>query len=289
MNNNLFENNNELNNLIKLIDDEDDFVYRSVKEKFFEYGIEAVIFLKNFINSENRIVAERSSEIMNNLNYLMIAEKMELLAGNENILEDAIFLIAQYEYPEINTGNYKMVLDKMAIDVEKLIKLNISGETTVFDRLNVLNTYLFAEMGYTGAEKDYYDANNSFINKVMDRKKGIPVSLSALYILIARRLGIELKGVALPSHFILKYKDEKEEIFIDPFNKGILITRKDALRFLKKFGIEDENLDELPFLKIATEKDIIIRTLNNLIAIFTKQNNPKKADYLNNLRLIFEE
>jgi regulator of sirC expression with transglutaminase-like and TPR domain len=289
MNNSLFENNNELNNLIKLIDDEDDFVYRSVKEKFFEYGIEAVIFLKNFINSENRIVAERSSEIMNNLNYLMIAEKMELLAGNENILEDAIFLIAQYEYPEINTGNYKMVLDKMAIDVEKLIKLNISGETTVFDRLNVLNTYLFAEMGYTGAEKDYYDANNSFINKVMDRKKGIPVSLSALYILIARRLGIELKGVALPSHFILKYKDEKEEIFIDPFNKGILITRKDALRFLKKFGIEDENLDELPFLKIATEKDIIIRTLNNLIAIFTKQNNPKKADYLNNLRLIFEE
>jgi regulator of sirC expression with transglutaminase-like and TPR domain len=289
MNNNLFENNNELNNLIKLIDDEDDFVYRSVKEKFFEYGIEAVIFLKNFINSENRIVAERSSEIMNNLNYLMIAEKMELLAGNENILEDAIFLIAQYEYPEINTGNYKMVLDKMAIDVEKLIKLNVSGETTVFDRLNVLNTYLFTDMGYTGAEKDYYNANNSFINKVMDRKKGIPVSLSALYILIARRLGIELKGVALPSHFILKYKDEKEEIFIDPFNKGILITRKDALRFLKKFGIEDENLDELPFLKIATEKDIIIRTLNNLIAIFTKQNNPKKADYLNNLRLIFEE
>ena len=279
--------NIEMENLIKLLDDEDEYVYENVKSKFIEFGNEAKNFLIEYTFSDNKVISERAEEIINYLNFKNIEDKFLNILDKKDILEDAVFLIAEYEYPEMNSENYKMILDKMAIDIEGMIFKRYQNYPSVNDKLNALNYYLFVEKGYTGNEKDFYSPDNSYINKVMDKKTGIPISLSILYMLLAKRIGIQIHGINLPSHYIVKFKNEQEEIFIDPFNKGALISKEDAVLFLKRIGIDEENLDNVPFLKPADDFTTIKRLLGNLINIYNKLEDKRRTDELSKLILLF--
>ncbi len=149
--------------------------------------------------------------------------------------------------------------------------------------MKTINNYLFTEQGFQGNTENYYDPDNSYINSVLDTKLGIPISLSVIYILISGRLKIPVHGINLPGHFIIKYSDDGEEFFIDPFNNGVIISKKEATEFFKKIGLSQEYMDNIPFLKKMSDKEIILRVMRNLIDIYKKKAEPIKADQLESL------
>ena len=122
----------------------------------------------------------------------------------------------------------------------------------------------------------------------MDRKKGIPISLSILYLLICKRLNLPTYGVNLPAHFIIKYVDERDEFYIDPYNNGIVISKSEAIKFLSRIGLTKEDFDSISFLKIADDKDIIKRSLNNLVNIYTRSGDTQKTEQLKKIMSYFE-
>jgi regulator of sirC expression with transglutaminase-like and TPR domain len=279
----------ELNHLIKLIDDEDEEIYENIKKRFLLYGEESKNFLSEFTKSEDLLIAERSKEIISILDFKLVENKIrELFLNKKNLLERAVFLISEYGYPNVDFDNYKMIIDKMAFDIESRIERKIRKVSSSYEKIKIINDYLFKRKKFKGNTENYNETDNLYINKVIDRKMGIPVSLSILYLLIANRLKLPIYGVNLPSHFIVKYQDDKEELFIDPFNEGIVISRKEAIKFLKQLGLSEEDCNKISFLNNASERDIVKRYINNLIHIYEKNNEKLKAGKLKQLLSHFE-
>src|SRR5574341_1491294 len=140
----------------------------------------------------------------------------EVMARPENELEldRAALLIAAEGYPDLEVEIYLDQIDALA---------GMARERNAADplvRIMRLGHLLFDELGFRGNVEDYFDARNSFLNNVIDRRTGIPITLSVVYIEVARRVGLNLFGVGMPGHFIVKYADEEREILIDPFNGG---------------------------------------------------------------------
>lgn len=279
----------ELNHLIKLLDDEDEEIYENIKKRFLLYGEESKNFLSEFTKSEDFLIAERSKEIITLLDFKLVENKIrELFLNKKNLLERAVFLISEFGYPNVDFDNYKMIIDKIAFDIGSRIGRKIKKVSSAFEKIKIFNEYLFQRKGFKGNTENYNETDNLYINKVIDRKMGIPVSLSILYLLIAYRLKLPIYGVNLPSHFIVKYQDDKEELFIDPFNQGIVISRKEAVKFLKQLGLSEEEFNSISFLNNANEKDIIKRYINNLIHVYEKNNEKLKANQLKQLQSHFE-
>lgn len=279
--------NNEFEHLVKLLDDEDEEIYSNIKGRFISFGDQSTDYLKQYLNDENILIKKRANEIFAILNFENVAEKFRIISKkNENeILEEAVFLLASFEYPGIDFNNYKKELDKMALDIEtRFLEINTSTRRLeTLDMLNAVNNYLFFEKGFKGNTSNYYDPDNSYLNKVLDTKLGIPVSLSILYLLISKRLNLPVFGISLPGHFIVKYSDPEEEFFIDPFNNGVIISMKEAQEFIKKIGMSKKNFDSIPYLKISTDKETILRVMRNLAEIYKKQSDDLKSAQLEKL------
>jgi regulator of sirC expression with transglutaminase-like and TPR domain len=151
--------------------------------------------------------------------------------------------------------------------------------------IDSINNYLFVELGFHGDEENYYDPRNSFLNDVIDRKTGIPITLSTLYIELASRVGLKLNGVGFPGHFIVKYSGPGDEILIDPFNKGRILSKKNCQDFLYRiYG--DRVRFRREMLAPSTNKQILSRMLNNLKGIYVDSKNHQKA--LSVVELILE-
>lgn len=290
-NKNILENNlkeyNEFDHLIKLLDDEDENIYTNIKDRFISHGNQSSNFLLNYINDENILIKKRANEIVSILNFDIIIEKFKALKlrKESDILEEGIFLIASFGIPWININHYKSILNNMVSEIRsQLIKINMDiNQIKPVEILNTFNNYLFIEKGFKGNTENYYEEENSFINNVLDSKLGNPISLCIIYILIARKLDLPVYGISLPGHFIIKFSApyinliNKEEYFIDPFNKGVIISIKEAEEFVKKIGMTKDDFDKIPYLKTANDNEIILRVLRNLTEIYKKKKDNLKS------------
>lgn len=276
---------NEFVYLIKLLDDEDENIYSNIKERFLSHGNNSSVFLKKYLNDNNYLIKKRATEIYSILNFEELEDKFSRLTLKEDILEEAAFLLASFEYPDVNMSEYSKELDKMAMEIESmLLKVNMNSKRLeTLEILNTVNNYLFFEKGFTGNAENYYEPDNSYVNKVMETKLGIPITLSLIYILISRRLNLPVFGISLPGHFILKYSDAEEEFFIDPFNKGVIISMKEAEEFIKKSGMAKSDFESIPYLKNTSDKEIILRVIRNLVEIYKKKSEALKSEQLEKL------
>jgi regulator of sirC expression with transglutaminase-like and TPR domain len=139
--------------------------------------------------------------------------------------------------------------------------------------VKTINRYLFVDQGFSGNTSKYYDVDNSYLNRVLERKTGIPISLSTVYMLIGKRLGLPLYGVGMPGHFLVKYETGRYRIFVDSFNGGALLTQRDCARFLDQAGY---GFDER-YLQKTTARSILIRMIKNLVAIYNKMEDIPRA------------
>ncbi len=190
-------------------------------------------------------------------------------------LDRAALLIAAESYPSLDVEHYLRQLDELAAQA----RANDTPHASPVTRLLRLNDLMYGEWGFHGNTEDYYDARNSFFNEVLDRLTGIPITLSVVYMEVARRLGLPLVGVGMPGHFIVKYqpKDaEDDELFIDPFNEGRLLSEEDCFRMVLQM-YQGRVVFERRLLDAVTKRQILARMLQNLKGIYARAHDHAKT------------
>ena len=191
-------------------------------------------------------------------------------------LARAALEIARDDYPDLDVGGYLRRIDQLGMEVGQ----RLQNETTIYHRIAALNSVMFQEHGFHGNRDNYYDPKNSFLNEVIERRTGIPITLSVLYMEVAQRIGLSLHGVSFPGHFLVKYLDEKEKIVIDPFNGGEIKSNESLGKILEDL-YEGKVALVRDFLEPVSKKQIVRRMLNNLKMIYLRE-----KDFLRGLAVL---
>ncbi len=189
--------------------------------------------------------------------------ELERLVANGADLEEGAFLLARFEYPDLDVAAYRAALDGMAQELRGRLESARSEAVAC----GLLRKFLHDERGFRGDVEHYGDPENVFLNRVLDRRVGIPTSLSCVYLLLARRVGVALEPVNLPLHFLVRWKDERGETFIDAFARGRFLTRDDCREFLREAGIRARP----EHLVRATDRAVLARLARCLVASFRQR------------------
>lgn len=203
-----------------------------------------------------------------------VAALHELLArSNESIpLDVAALQLASIEFPGLTAEPSLQVLDQYAAQMAGRVPTQAEGAEFIAQ----MNRFLFEDLGFHGNEADYYNPQNSCLNQVLHQRTGIPISLAVLYIELARRLGRSLFGIGLPGHFLVLYDDGRYATFIDPFHQGRLLTREDCYELAQSVAGVDVRARPA-VLQPVTKRSILLRMLNNLRAVYLRQQSYDKA------------
>ncbi len=187
-------------------------------------------------------------------------------------LDRAALTVGLEEYPSLEIDNYLRKLDTLAVRTEVLAGSNRS----VGNLLECLNDVLFVQEALRGNTEDYYDPRNSYLNEVLDRKLGIPISLSIIYLEIARRINFEARGVGFPGHFIVKCADGEREILIDPFNNGRILSLEDCQELLDR--VYGGSVPVQPsYFGTMGKRSILTRMLFNLKGLYYQKDDYHKS------------
>jgi regulator of sirC expression with transglutaminase-like and TPR domain len=229
--------------LLSLLADEDSAVYRPVREKILSYGSEVINWLQPHTLSNDPALRRHAQDIISHFGRQAADTRFLgfcLKHGEEFDLEEGVWLLAQTQYPDINVEAYQALLDTFAAELRE--RLDLTGEAK--EVLTRINAYLFEELGFSGNEENYYDPENSYLNRVIDRRTGNPINLSLLYMLLARRLRLPVTGIGLPGHFICRHQSSAAEIFIDAFNGGKFLSKADCVQYLAhaNYSLRDDCL-----------------------------------------------
>ncbi len=184
-------------------------------------------------------------------------------------LERGAFLIASVEYPDLDADRYCSILD----DCGRILAGRLSRSPRPETLVAKLSHLLFREMKLHGNREEYDDPENSYLNRVLDRRLGIPISLSVIAMLVARRVRFELEGVGMPGHFLLRYRSGGREYYLDPFNGGRAWSLEDCVQYLRNQG---HDLRE-EYLRAYTTREILIRMLANLLGIFRQRGDEERV------------
>jgi len=198
------------------------------------------------------------------LRKLASAEQIDLLRAS--------LAIAREEYPALVDADYVLKLDELAAGAMEGVPSGASPER----RVGRLNTFLFHELGFSGNSGDYYDPRNSFMNEVIDRRAGIPLTLCILYMEVGRRCGLRVDGVGFPGHFLCKVGLEGGELVVDPFQRGALLGLEEIKKRLAAAVGEQFKFDAR-VLRAARPREILVRMLQNLRSVYQERNDVPRA------------
>jgi regulator of sirC expression with transglutaminase-like and TPR domain len=187
-------------------------------------------------------------------------------------LAEAALLVAAEEYEELDVRGYLARLDEMGCALRQRLEEEPRPERAVM----ALNRYMFHELGFRGNTEQYYDARNSYLNEVIDRRTGIPITISTVYMEVARRGGLEVEGVGLPGHFVVRIQTPGGSILVDPFHGGTLLTEKDCQERLDRIFNGKVKL-EPKMLRGCKRKDMLERMLRNLKGIYVRDQDVDRA------------
>lgn len=274
----------DINNILKLLEDPDEKIYKLIEPQLLANVDEYYKHLKNYSeNVLNPIAKRRIKEVLAKAYFNNIEQYFRDIPVNEIgeiDLEYSAFLLASFEYPDLQKKEYTDILDTIANKIKEQIK-NIEEPLILIEKINYC---LFKEEGFGASKIDYSDPNNTYINMVIERRTGIPITLSAIYLFIAKRLNLNFYGVGMPGHFIIKYQRDDTEIFIDPFYSGQVLTKQDCINFLifSGYGFIEQ------YLEISSNKDIFKRMIRNLLLIYKEENDDIKYNKLRDLLAIID-
>ncbi len=264
----------DLGSLITLLEDEDQKIVDTIASHIVNIGPAAVPYL-NEATATQPTLAHRIDPVVEEIRvnelgnaFLGLSKHGDTKTG----LEVGVFLIAQFGRPSMDVDTYTEKLNAMAEEARAKILPHTSSKNI----LNAYNQYFFVEQGFHGNTTRYEEAENSFLDQIIDRRTGIPIGLSVLYILLGSRIGLPLYGVGTPGHFLVKYDAKDYKIFIDCFNNGVLLTDKGCARFLIRSG----HGFKASYLHRSPVRSILTRMLRNLISLYKTNEQPAKAAQL---------
>ena len=224
-----------------------------------------------------------------------LASFAELVARDDIRIDlaHASLMIAQDAYPELDVERYLGELERMALRLRGRLPPSGAAE----ERVVALNEFLFQDLGYCGNTEEYYDPRNSYLNEVMDRRTGIPITLSVLYMALGRRIGLPLEGVSFPGHFLVRLRLRSGMLVLDPFAAGAPQSEPELRARLQRViptglaeGVPPGALPLEQFLEPATNRQILARILRNLKGIYREADKPREQlDVLNRMLLVAPE
>lgn len=264
--------NSEIKALVSLLEDEDEEVVSQIEHKIMSIGTGIIPFLEEeWETNFNPTIQRRIEDLIHTLQFELVQERIVQWKENEqDDLLKGLWVVATYQYPDLEFDELRADFEHLYIDAWREFR----DEMTPFDQIRVLNSVLFDGFKFKANTKNFHSPANSMINAVLESRKGNPIALCAVYMLIARRLGLPIFGVNLPNLFILTYKDDRTQFYINVFNKGLVFLKEDIDNYLENLQLEKRDI----FYQPCTHLDIILRMLRNLIVSFEKLGDYHKSD-----------
>ena len=277
--------------LINLLDEPDETAFRLIREQILLQGMDAVAPLEQCLeNTFNPLVQERGQSIIRKLNQdNLYAEFSNWLQIGSSDLLNGFILVSKVQYPSLDEQDIIISIEQLKMD----IWIELHDDLTAFENVKVLNHMLFEIHHFRGNKSDLTEPQNSCINTLLESKKGSPLSLGMLFIILAQKLGLPVYGVNLPQHFILAYlttsgienPTENDVLFyINPFNQGAVFTRREIELFVEQMKIKSEKSYFVP----CSNRKIIRLLIFNLIFSHNKLGNFDKIEDLETLLTAFE-
>jgi regulator of sirC expression with transglutaminase-like and TPR domain len=253
--------------LINLLSDDDTAVYQTIRETILSHGPEVSGWLRPHTLSSDPVLRRRAQEILQHLAKQEADNRFLAfcLGASEDLdLEEGAWMLARTQYPEINVTAYQALLDSYACELRDRLGSAIGADST----LSKINQHLFSELGFHGNEQNYYEPDNSYLNRVMDRKTGNPVSLCLVYLLIARRLKLPIAGIGMPGHFLVRFQSSTAEVYVDAFNRGKLLSKADCVKYL----LQTSHGFQEGYLQVIGSRRTLLRMCSNLHQVYVQLN-----------------
>lgn len=276
-------NERELKALVSLLDDNDDQVVSEVTDKIRSLGKEVIPYLEQeWENNFNPLVQRKIENLIHDLQYELLKHRItEWYESKDQDLLTGLWLIATYQYPDLE-------LERLRQDLEQIYYeawLEFKPDLYAFDQVKVLNGVLFNKLKFGANTKNFHSPGNSMINVVLETRKGNPISLCVIYMMVAQKLKLPIHGVNLPNLFILTYKDEKTQFYINAFNKGLIFSRQDIENYIHELHLTPQP----SFFEPCSNLEIVRRVFRNLIMSFDKMGEHGKAEEVKELLLLIAD
>jgi len=285
----------EMQALVSLVDDPDLEVFRQVSEKIHDFGPDAIPYLqKAWDNCFDPLVQNRIETLMHQINLDNVI--LELSRAFDNDCKDlfaAWVSLTRFQYPGLNEEDIQYELNQ----IRKDIWLELNENLTALEQVKVFNHVFFDIHGFAGNIDNYHSADNSFINKVLHGRKGNPLSLSVIYLLVAQSLDLPVFGVNLPEHFVLAYtgkafdtetmrmEDNKVLFYINPFSRGMVFSAQEVEKFILQLKLEPNP----GYYEPCSNCDILLRMANNLVNAYETDGAREKQREMEHIRAVLRK
>lgn len=250
--------------MISLLDDEDSEVVSQVEKEFLAQGGSIIPYLeKEWEQNFNPVVQKRIEDLVHSLQFVLLEDRFAKWKknGGEDLME-GLWLVCTYQYPDLEFNTIKAAMEQIYYEVW----LEMKPDMLPMEQVRTLNNVLFTKLKFTSNTKNFHSPANSMISQVLESKKGNPISLCAIYMMVAQKLKLPIYGVNLPSLFILTYKNDHSQFYINAFNKGLIFTKEDIDNYLHQLNLAPIDV----FYQPCSNIDIVARVLRNLINSFEK-------------------
>jgi len=262
----------ELKALVSLLDDEDHSIVTQVEEKIISLGNDIIPYLESEWESNfNPVVQRKLEDLIHTLQFDQL--RFRLIQWKEKGFEDLLegmWLVSTYQYPDIELEKLKSEFEQIYHETWREFRDDIHP----YDQVKILNSVLYSKYKFSANTKNFHSPANSMINIVLDSKKGNPISLCVIYLMIAQKLNMPVYGVNLPNLFICTYKSPDLQFYINAFNRGLLFSRSDLENYISNLQITSRDI----FYEPCSNLDIIKRVLRNLIVSYEKIGDHYKVD-----------
>ena len=275
-------NEKELHALVSLLDDSDPEVKTHVKGKIISLGNSIIPFLEEkWETSFNPDLQKEIEELVHELQFAMLKERLaDWRDSEEQDLLTGLWLVNTYQYPELEFEKLNADMHQIYFDVWTLF----DNDLPPYEKVRAINSVLFGTLRFSANTKNFHSPGNSMLSNVLESKKGNPISLCAIYLLVANKLGLPVYGVNLPNLFVLTYSTPDITFYINAFNKGLIFSKQDITNYLEHLKIEPRN----EFFEPCRNIEIIKRSLRNLMIAFDKLGEREKVEEVRQLLSIIE-
>lgn len=258
--------------LLRLLSDPNEQVARTIQDQLASLGSDVLPFLDQ-AETDDATLQPRVTSIKEEIRFGQTQHEFQAFVSQSARLADwehGAFLIAKLAYPNLDIPHYVECLDQLAQEFRTKWH---STESPSGKAARLLSNFLFKDKGYSGNRDEYYDPDNSFLNRVIDSRQGIPISLSALYVFVGKRLGLPVAGVGMPGHFLVKLEGETPTEFIDCFNGGTVLREQDCEKFITASGLAFDS----KLLEKSSTSTMLARMLRNLLSIYEQESEEQMA------------
>lgn len=276
-------NNNELKAMVSLLDDDDFEIVQHIEDKIKLMGTYIIPYLEfEWENSFNPIIQKRIEDLVHTLQFELLKEKLYAwrINGGKDLLE-GVWLVNTYQYPDLEYEQLSKELEQLYYEVWPEFKAEIHP----IDQIKILNSVLFGKLHFGANTKNFHSPGNSMLSVVLQTKKGNPISLCIIYMLVAQKLKMPVFGVNLPNLFVMTYKQDEVQFYINAFNRGLVFSKKEVDEYIANLKLSPNDL----FYEPCSHVDIVVRMLRNLINSHEKLGHTERVEELRLLLNIAEK